>query len=328
MSQKDDALLRVENLKKYYHIPSSSMGGDKVILKAVDDVSFEVYPGEILGVVGESGCGKSTLGKTILRLHDKTEGSVRYRDRDLFALKHKELTPLRSHIQMVFQDPFSSLNPRKKVEDLISQPLRIHNFGTKAEISEKVQSIMEEVGLNPMYRKRFPHQFSGGQRQRIGIARALALNPEFIVCDEAVSALDVSVQAQIINLLLELQEKHDLTYMFIAHDLSVVEFISTRIIVMYLGRIVEMASKEDLEKNRAHPYTQTLFMAFPAADPTGREKREKVLLGDVPSPIDPPSGCHFHPRCPFADEKCRSEYPPLEEVSPGHFSACWKNKKN
>jgi len=323
MNQKENALLQVENLKKYYHIPSSTINSEKVVLKAVDDVSFDIQPGEILGIVGESGCGKSTLGKTVLRLHDKTDGKVLYRDRDLFSLNHKEMTPLRSHMQMVFQDPFSSLNPRKKVEDLINQPLRIHKYGNSAEISEKVKSIMEEVGLNPMYRKRFPHQFSGGQRQRIGIARALALNPEFVVCDEAVSALDVSVQAQILNLLLDLQEKHDLTYMFIAHDLAVVEFISTRIVVMYLGRIVEMASKEDLMKNHLHPYTQALFHAFPQVDPHGRENKKTVLMGDVPSPVDPPTGCHFHPRCPHASDKCREQYPPLKEAALGHMTACW-----
>jgi oligopeptide/dipeptide ABC transporter ATP-binding protein len=323
MKDTDKALLRVENLKKYYNIPSSSLSNEKVVLKAVDGVSLEIQKGEILGVVGESGCGKSTLGKTVLRLHEKTDGSVYYREKNLFDLHPKELIPLRSQIQMVFQDPFSSLNPRKKVEELIGQPLRIHNFGTKAEISAKVESIMEEVGLNPQYKKRFPHQFSGGQRQRIGIARALAMNPEFVVCDEAVSALDVSVQAQIINLLLDLREKHDLTYMFIAHDLSVVEFISTRIVVMYLGRIVESAQKEDLIADHRHPYTKALFHAFPSADPRKRGKKEKIVMGDVPSPINPPSGCHFHPRCPYAKDICRKEYPPTKEISPGHFTSCW-----
>ncbi len=319
------SILTVKDLKKYYTVTSET-GAEKKTLKAVDGVSFTLKKGEILGVVGESGCGKSTLGKTILRLHDKNEGEVILQDQDLFNLSPGELKKTRLKAQMVFQDPFSSLNPRKRVKDLIGQPLRIHGWGSKAEIDERVSSLMEEVGLNPQYRTRFAHQFSGGQRQRIGIARALALNPEFIVCDEAVSALDVSVQAQIINLLLDLREKYNLTYMFIAHDLSVVEFISTRIIVMYLGRIVEMADKEELVKSHVHPYTRALFQAFPAADPSQREKKEKVVVGDVPSPIDPPSGCHFHPRCPFADEKCRTQYPPLEEVAPGHFSACWKNK--
>ncbi|OQY34786.1 MAG: peptide ABC transporter substrate-binding protein [Spirochaetaceae bacterium 4572_59] len=323
-----DKLLEVKNLKKYYHISSNNMSSQNAVLKAVDDVSFDLGKGEILGIVGESGCGKSTLGKTILRLHDKTDGQVLYHGDDLFEMKHQEMTALRKQMQMVFQDPFSSLNPRKKISSLIDQPLRIHNYGTPAEIVEKVESIMEEVGINPHYKKRFPHQFSGGQRQRIGIARALALNPEFVVCDEAVSALDVSVQAQILNLLLDLREKHDLTYIFIAHDLAVVEFISTRIIVMYLGKIVEVASKEDLKKNRLHPYTKALFSAFPMTDPHQRDKKEKIVMGDVPSPINPPSGCHFHPRCPFAKDICRQEYPPLKELESGHFAACWLHQES
>ncbi|QEN09668.1 ATP-binding cassette domain-containing protein [Oceanispirochaeta crateris] len=314
-------LMEVKNLKKYYQI-SSREGDKKQILKAVDDVSFEIKKGEILGVVGESGCGKSTLGKTVLRLHEKTDGQVLYDGRDLFSLDHKEMTELRKRIQMVFQDPFSSLNPRKKVVSLIEQPLRIHKTGTQAEISEKVEAIMSEVGINPHYKKRFPHQFSGGQRQRIGIARALALNPEFVVCDEAVSALDVSVQAQILNLLLDLREKHDLTYMFIAHDLAVVEYISTRIIVMYLGKIIEVADKHELVKNHTHPYTKALFNAFPLTDPHQRIGKKKIVMGDVPSPVNPPSGCHFHPRCPFAMDICREQYPELKEVAPGHMSAC------
>ena len=299
------------------------MKGGKAVLKAVDGVSFNLKKGEILGIVGESGCGKSTLGKTVLRLHEKTDGKVLYDGKDLFELNRTDITALRKRMQMVFQDPFSSLNPRKKIVSLIGQPLRIHNYGTPQEIAEKVNSIMEEVGINPHYKKRFPHQFSGGQRQRIGIARALALNPELVVCDEAVSALDVSVQAQILNLLLDLREKHDLTYMFIAHDLAVVEFISTRIIVMYLGKVVEVASKEELMKDRLHPYTQALFAAFPMTDPYRRENREKIIMGDVPSPVNPPKGCHFHPRCPHARDICRQEYPPLKDRGAGHSVACW-----
>ena len=314
-------LMEVKNLKKYYQI-SAREGDKKQTLKAVDGVSFDIKKGEILGVVGESGCGKSTLGKTVLRLHEKTEGQVYYDDRDLFSLDHKEMTDLRKRMQMVFQDPFSSLNPRKKVASLIEQPLRIHKAGTPEEISQKVEAIMTEVGINPHYKKRFPHQFSGGQRQRIGIARALALNPEFVVCDEAVSALDVSVQAQILNLLLDLREKHDLTYMFIAHDLAVVEYISTRIIVMYLGKIIEVADKHELVKNHTHPYTKALFDAFPLTDPNKRAGRKKIVMGDVPSPVNPPSGCHFHPRCPYAMDICKVQYPELKEVTPGHMSAC------
>lgn len=314
-------LMQVQNLKKYYHI--TQQGGQKAMLRALDDVSFSIKKGEVLGVVGESGCGKSTLGKTVLRLHEKTEGEVLYDGQDLFSLSKQELTQFRKRIQMVFQDPFSSLNPRKKVMDLISQPLRIFSEEWDGDINHRVESLMEEVGINPLYKKRYPHQFSGGQRQRIGIARALALNPEFVVCDEAVSALDVSVQAQILNLLLDLQESHDLTYMFIAHDLAVVEFISTRIVVMYLGRIVECAEKNELIKNHHHPYSKALFEAFPMTNPRGREEKKKVLMGDVPSPINPPKGCHFHPRCPFAKDICKKEYPPLKEIAPGHQSACW-----
>jgi peptide/nickel transport system ATP-binding protein/oligopeptide transport system ATP-binding protein len=293
-----------------------------VLLKAVDGVSFDVRQGEILGIVGESGCGKSTLGKTILRLYEKTAGSVLFEGRDIFRLSGKEITALRKNMQMVFQDPFSSLNPRKKVRTIIGQPLRIHGFGGAAEIAERVTQLMEEVGLNPAYRNRYPHQFSGGQRQRIGIARALAVNPRFIVCDEAVSALDVSIQAQILNLLLDVREKHQLTYIFIAHDLSVVQFISTRILVMYLGRIVEQADTAMLKKERLHPYTRALFAAYPSMDPDRRLTKERVVIGDVPSPIHPPSGCHFHPRCPFAMDRCKTEYPPVKEARPGHFVAC------
>ncbi len=320
------SIMEVKDLKKHYKITSRE-GNKKQILKAVDGVSFDIRKGEILGVVGESGCGKSTLGKTVLRLHEKTDGEVLYDGRDLFSLEHKEMTELRKHIQMVFQDPFSSLNPRKKVGALISQPLRIHKMGTPLEIDEKMESIMQEVGINPIYRNRFPHQFSGGQRQRIGIARALTLNPEFVVCDEAVSALDVSVQAQILNLLQDLREKHDLTYMFIAHDLSVVEYISTRIVVMYLGKIIEVADKDELVKKHTHPYTKALFNAFPLTDPHKREDKKKIVMGDVPSPINPPSGCHFHPRCPYAKDICKQQYPPLKEIAPGHMSACWLNEE-
>ncbi len=317
-----DKLVEVEALKTYFELQAQKMGHSHAVVQAVDGVSFTVSEGEILGIVGESGCGKSTLGKTLLRLEEKTEGAVRYRGQEVFDLHDKELKALRRQVQMVFQDPFSSLNPRKKVDALLRQPLRVHGFSEKKEQDERIEAMMREVGLNPQYRNRFPHQFSGGQRQRIGIARALMLDPEFVVCDEAVSALDVSVQAQILNLLLELQEKHSLTYVFIAHDLAVVEFISTRILVMYLGRIVEIASKEEIMNKPLHPYTKALFAAFPSTDPAIEPDPARLIQGDVPSPINPPKGCHFAPRCPFAHERC-TEYPPIKEVDSGHSVACW-----
>ena len=315
-------LLEVKDLKTHFTIQPENLQDKKAILKAVDGVSFDVFEGEVLGVVGESGCGKSTLGRTVLRLENKTAGDVAYRGQDLYSMSDHELKKARTSMQMIFQDPYSSLNPRKKVSSILEQPLRIHKVCPREEIPERIDALMDEIGLNPKYKNRFPHQFSGGQRQRIGIARALALNPEFIVCDEAVSALDVSVQAQIINLLLDLQEKYSFTYLFIAHDLSVVEFISNRIMVMYLGRIVEYADKNELMKNHLHPYTKALFSAFPSTDPQGRENRKPIVMGDVPSPINPPSGCHFHPRCPFKKDICMKEYPQVKEVSPGHFTAC------
>jgi len=315
-------LLEVKNLKTHFTLPTKKLGAPKPVLKAVDDVSFNVHRGEVLGVVGESGCGKSTLGRTVLRLENKTSGEVCYEGRDIFELDKAEIKLLRTQAQMVFQDPYSSLNPRKKINSLLSQPLRIHTDLSAAERTEKIDSIMEEIGLNPRYKNRFPHQFSGGQRQRIGIARALTLDPEFIICDEAVSALDVSVQAQILNLLLDLQDRHHFTYLFIAHDLGVVEFVSTRIMVMYLGKVVEFAQKEELVAHHAHPYTKTLFAAFPTTDPHARETKKRVVMGDVPSPISPPTGCHFHPRCPHAMDICSKEYPEMREISPGHFAAC------
>ncbi len=319
----EEKILEVRNLKTYFTLKSDKLGAEPDCCKAVNDLSFDVAKGEILGIVGESGCGKSTLGKTILRLNHKTEGEILYHGAEVFDLDDKDLKSLRKQMQMVFQDPFSSLNPRKKVGSLLAQPMRIHKLGSKQEIDEKIDKIMKEVGINPVYRGRFPHQFSGGQRQRIGIARALMLDPEFIICDEAVSALDVSIQAQVLNLLLDLHDKYKFTYIFIAHDLAVVEFISTRILVMYLGKIVETADKKEMVKNHSHPYTKALFDAFPSTDPKGRENKEPVLMGDVPSPINPPSGCHFHPRCPKVMDKCRKEFPELKEVSPGHKVACW-----
>jgi oligopeptide/dipeptide ABC transporter ATP-binding protein len=318
----DGNLLEVRNLRTHFAIRPQRLRDPVVQLKAVDDISFEVHRGEVLGIVGESGCGKTTLGRTILRLEAKTGGSVLFDGRDVFALRGPELATLRRRMQMVFQDPFSSLNPRKKVRSLIAQPLHIHRAASPREIDERVAALMQEVGLSPEQGGRYPHQFSGGQRQRIGLARALALHPEFIVCDEAVSALDVSIQAQILNLLLDLRARLRLTYAFIAHDLSVVQFISTRILVMYLGRIVEQADTASLKRERLHPYTQALFAAYPSPDPERRADRGPAPKGDVPSPINPPSGCHFHPRCPFVMDRCRVEYPALREVRPGHLAAC------
>lgn len=315
-------LLEVKDLKTHFSIKPENLQEKKAVLKAVDGVSFDIYEGEILGIVGESGCGKSTLGRTVLRLEQKTDGLVKYRGKDIYQMTEHELKKARTSMQMIFQDPYSSLNPRKKVSSILEQPLRIHNALPKQEIPGKIDALLDEIGLNPKYKNRFPHQFSGGQRQRIGIARALALEPEFIVCDEAVSALDVSVQAQILNLLLDLQDRYSFTYLFIAHDLSVVEFISNRIMVMYLGRIVEYSDKNELENNHLHPYTKALFSAFPSTNPRGREDRKPIVMGDVPSPINPPSGCHFHPRCPFKKDICMKEYPKMKEVAPGHFTAC------
>jgi oligopeptide transport system ATP-binding protein len=317
-----EELIQVRNLRTHFEIKPENLSEQRAFLKAVDDVSLEVHPGEVLGVVGESGCGKSTLARTILRLNEKTAGEVLYRGREVFSLGGAELKAFRRNVQMIFQDPFSSLNPRKKVRSIIGQPLRIHHVGTAREIQERVTQLMAEVGLGREYRNRYPHQFSGGQRQRIGIARALALNPEFVVCDEAVSALDVSIQAQILNLLLELQEKHRLTYMFIAHDLAVVEFIASRVLVMYLGKIVEQAAKTVLRQKRLHPYTMALFAAYPNPDPSRRGAKGRPVMGDVPSPIAPPSGCHFHPRCPYVMPRCRVEYPELKEAEPEHLVAC------
>jgi len=316
-----EALLNVDGLKKHFEIKSDKLGGKSAWLKAVDDVSFDVYKSETLGIVGESGCGKSTLGKIIIRLLDKNGGNVTFKGRDIFNLDREGLKSLRRNIQMVFQDPFSSLNPRKRVARIVAQPLRVNKVGNREENEKRVEELLAEVGLDPRYKRRYPHQFSGGQRQRIGIARALALHPELIICDEAVSALDVSVQAQVLNLLRTLQEKYNLTYIFIAHDLSVVEFISDRILVMYLGRIVELADKKQIAKNPLHPYTQSLFKASPRIDPRARHE-EEVLLGDVPSPIDPPPGCYFHPRCPKCMDICKQEYPPYREIDPGRFVSC------
>jgi oligopeptide/dipeptide ABC transporter ATP-binding protein len=318
-------LVSIRNLKKEFPIRKGILSRQVGAVKAVNDVSFDVARGETLGVVGESGCGKTTTGRAILRLIEPTSGDVRFEGRDVRAMGTSELRALRREMQIIFQDPVSSLNPRMSVGAIIREGLTIHKLAEGAAADARVRQLLQEVGLRPEYSNRYPHEFSGGQRQRIGIARALSVEPKFIVCDEPVSALDVSVQAQVINLLEDLQRDHDLTYMFIAHDLSVVEHIADRVAVMYLGKIVELATAEDLYATPLMPYTQALLSAVPIADPKARKERI-ILQGDVPSPANPPSGCVFHPRChhPAKDPACAAIVPPLEEKTPGHFAACIK----
>jgi oligopeptide/dipeptide ABC transporter ATP-binding protein len=318
-------LLSVRHLKKSFPIKKGVFARQVGAVHAVSDVSFDVARGETLGVVGESGCGKTTTGRAILRLIEPTSGEIRFEGRDVNSMGTAELRALRREMQIIFQDPVSSLNPRMTIGAIIREGLTIHKLAEGAAADLRVKQLLQEVGLRPEYSTRYPHEFSGGQRQRIGIARALSVEPKFIVCDEPVSALDVSVQAQVINLLVDLQRDHDLTYMFIAHDLSVVEHIADRVAVMYLGKIVELASAEDLYREPIMPYTQALLSAVPVADPKARKERI-ILQGDVPSPANPPSGCVFHPRChhPAKDEACARIVPPLEEKAPGHFAACIK----
>ena len=320
-----EPLLSVRNLKKSFPIKKGVFARQVGAVQAVSDVSFDVARGETMGVVGESGCGKTTTGRTILRLIEPTSGEIRFEGRDVNSMGTSELRALRREMQIIFQDPVSSLNPRMTVGAIIREGLTIHKLAEGAAADARVRQLLQEVGLRPEYSTRYPHEFSGGQRQRIGIARALSVEPKFIVCDEPVSALDVSVQAQVINLLVDLQRDHDLTYMFIAHDLSVVEHIADRVAVMYLGKIVELATAEDLYREPTMPYTQALLSAVPVADPHARKERI-ILQGDVPSPANPPSGCVFHPRChhPAKDEACARIVPPLEEKAPGHFAACIK----
>ena len=318
-------LLEVEHLKQYFPV---QQGFKKIPLKAVDDISFSIRPGETLGLVGESGCGKTTVGRSLLRLYQPTAGKITFEGEVLFDSENHievDMLPYRKKMQMVFQDPYSSLNPRMTVEDIIGEPLDVHHlYSTKEERREKVLSLMETVGLNAEHAMRYAHEFSGGQRQRIGIARALAVNPKFIVCDEAVSALDVSIQAQVINMFEELQEKLGVAYLFIAHDLLVVHHISDRIAVMYLGHMMEIADADELNDNPIHPYTLSLLSAVPIPDPeTARNSKRIILEGDVPSPMHMPSGCPFRTRCRYATEQCAKEIPPLSDRGNGHMVACW-----
>jgi oligopeptide/dipeptide ABC transporter ATP-binding protein len=316
-----EVLLKVDNLKKYFPITGGVF--QKVVghVKAVEDVSFEIKKGETLGLVGESGCGKSTAGRTILRLQEKTSGNVYFEGKDIFKLKKKELRDLRLQMQIIFQDPYSSLNPRMSIGDIVGEALLDRKICSKNELKDRVMETLETCGLAPYHYRRYPHEFSGGQRQRIGIARALILNPKFIVADEPVSALDVSIQAQIINLLTHLQEKNGFSYLFISHDLSVVQHICHRIGVMYLGSMVEIADKKELFKNPLHPYTKALLSAIPIPDPTYKKNRV-ILTGDIPSPANPPSGCKFHTRCPYVKEICSKEAPKYRDMGAGHCVAC------
>ena len=317
----NETILKVEGLKKYFPIKGGVFQTTIGNVKAVDGVSFEIKKGETLGLVGESGCGKSTTGRTILRLLEKTEGSVIYKGTDIHELKKKELRNLRTDMQIVFQDPYSSLNPRMSIGEIISEAVIHQGIVSKKDARDLTLETMRICGLSDYQIDRYPHEFSGGQRQRIGIARALILNPSFIVADEPVSALDVSIQAQIINLLSDLQEKRDLTYLFISHDLSVVEHLSTKVGVMYLGSMVELADKAEIYKNPIHPYTKALFSAIPIPDPTRRRDRI-ILTGDIPSPSNPPTGCKFHTRCPYATARCSEEEPQYKNVGSNHFVAC------
>ncbi len=323
-STNGKALVQVRGLKKYFPITQGILIQRKVAdVKAVDGLDFEIERGETLGLVGESGCGKSTTGRSILQLYRPTAGEVLFEGKDLAKLKGEELRKMRRNMQMIFQDPYASLNPRMTVGDIIGEPLEVHSIAKGKEKKERVQELLQIVGLNPYFVNRYPHEFSGGQRQRIGVARALAVQPDFIVCDEPISALDVSIQAQIINLLEELQTKFNLTYLFIAHDLSVVRHISDRVAVMYLGKIVELTDRNSLYSNPLHPYTKALLSAVPIPDPNVEEKRERIILvGDVPSPVNPPQGCRFHTRCPLAIDICKRVDPEFRDVGSNHHVAC------
>lgn len=317
-------LLVVQNLKKYFPINRSFLARTQHTLKAVDDLSFSIAHGETLGLVGESGCGKTTVGRTIIRLYEPTDGKIIIDGEDISSLPESQLLPYRRKMQMIFQDPYSSLNPRMTVTEIIREPLEIHKIAQGKEAQDRIDELLSMVGLNKEHANRFPHEFSGGQRQRIGIARALAVEPKFIICDEPISALDVSIQAQVINLLEELQERLGLAYLFITHDLSMVKHISNRIAVMYLGKLVEIAKSQALYQNPLHPYTQALLSAVPIADPKLEASRQRIILeGDVPSPVDPPPGCRFRTRCPIARKECSQLEPELKDVGNGHWVACF-----
>ncbi len=316
-----EPLIQVRGLKMYFPV-GGALFGRRRLLKAVDDVSFELFPGETFGLVGESGCGKTTVGRALVRLYKPTAGQILYRGEDIAALDEKAVLPYRRRMQMIFQDPYASLNPRMTVSSIIGEPMALQGVAPE-QIAERVAELVEQVGLKKDHLNRYPHEFSGGQRQRIGIARALAMRPEFIVCDEPISALDVSIQAQVINMLEELQDSLGITYLFVSHDLSMVRHISHRVGVMYLGHMVELASAQELYSNMQHPYTQALMSAVPIADPDLAEKSSRIVLqGDVPQPIDPPPGCPFASRCRYCKPVCREKNPDMREIAPGHFLAC------
>jgi oligopeptide/dipeptide ABC transporter ATP-binding protein len=319
----DAALVRATDLYKYFPIHAGLMSRHVADVKAVDGVSFTIAPGETLGLVGESGSGKTTVGRLLLRLLAATKGEIFFEGENVLAMNRTQIRRIRSSMQIIFQDPFASLNPRMTIREIVAEPLRIHGLARGKDLDDRVIELLKLVGLQAYHANRYPHEFSGGQRQRIGVARALAVHPKFIVCDEPVSALDVSIQAQVINLLEELQQQFNLTYLFIAHDLSVVRHISTRVAVMYVGKIVELADRDGLYENPLHPYTQALLSAIPIPDPSVEQRRKRVVLtGDIPSPVNPPPGCRFHTRCPVAFDRCSVEEPPLREYAPGHFAAC------
>ncbi|MDQ3005849.1 MAG: ABC transporter ATP-binding protein [Chloroflexota bacterium] len=327
LEHKGEVLVEVNNLVKYFPVRAGLLQRVVNQVKAVDDVSFSVKKGETLGMVGESGCGKTTIGRTMLRLVEPTSGAVKFDGRDVFAMKPQELKTVRRDMQIIFQDPYASLDPRVPIGESVMEGLHIHKIGTPRERVDIMMETLKKVGLEDYHARRYPHEFSGGQRQRIGIARALALRPRFIICDEPVSALDVSIQSQVLNILKDLQQEFGLTYLFIAHNLSVVEHVSNRVAVMYLGKMVELTSREELFRNPMHPYTQALMSAIPVPNP--RLKRQRTILkGDVPSPLNPPKGCRFHPRCPVAMEICSQEEPEFKELRPDHWVACWVAEQN